>query len=581
MELPGGETLFHQGEAGDSLYFVISGRLRAFLNTEAGPVNIGEIKRGESVGEMAIFTGEPRMATIIAVRDTVLIKLTKAAFEELVLAYPNVLMGVTRVVINRLNKMQKPPALLKKPVTICFIPITPTVDLPALVATLHPYLNRKVKSLVLSSQSVDQVHGHKNLSQTDHTHTEEYRKLTGWLEEQELQHEFLIYLADPAPTEWTKRSLRHADDVILVADALQPPALSTLEKDLPQLSDPGTGATQILLLLHKAGTICPAGTDQWLGPRSVKAHYHIRPELPKDVARLARILSGSAVGLVLAGGGAKGFAHLGVYQALQEYGIPVDFVGGASAGALMGAYISFDLPPETIRNFARKSAKAKPATDYNLLPLISLIKGKRFNRVIKESIDDCVGFNVRMEDVWRTFFTVAGNYTRAYEEVHMQGFMADCLNATIAIPGVFPPVIRGNDLLIDGGTFNNFPTDVMSRMGAGKVIGVDLSRDKVFALDITEMPDNWALLLDKFRPRKKRKYHLPSLSSILLNTTLMHSTARYQENKQFTDLYFNPDVSRFGLMRWDAFDTIYEIGYTHAKEVLSKLTEAEVEQWRS
>ncbi|GAA4412683.1 patatin-like phospholipase family protein [Nibrella viscosa] len=581
MELPGGETLFHQGEIGDSLYFVVSGRLRAFTHTEAGPVSVGEAKRGESAGEMAIFTGQPRMATVVAVRDSVLIKLTKDTFEELALTYPKVLMNVTKIVTNRLYTTQKPKKTLKKPITICLIPVTGTVDLPALVDTLYPHLQRKGQSLVLTSRSVDQCLGQEGFSQTHHTHLENYRKLTRWLEEQELQHEFMLYIADPEPTEWTKRCIRHADEILLVADARQPPALSTLEKQIPQLCHPQTGATQILLLLHDAHTVCPSETNQWLALRRVKAHYHIRPELPKDIARLARILSGSAVGLVLAGGGAKGFSHLGVYQALYEYDIPIDFVGGASAGALMGAYISFDLPPEIIRGFARKAAKAKPATDYNLFPLISLIKGRRFRRIIKDGINNCVGFDVWMEDVWRTFFTVAGNYTKAYEEVHTQGNMAKCLEATIAIPGVFPPVIRDNDLLVDGGTFNNFPTDVMSRMGAGKILGVDLSRDKVFTLDIPEMPGSWALLIDKFKPRNKRKYHLPSLASILLNTTIMHSTARCQENKQYTDIYFNPDVGRFGLMSWSAYDTIYDIGYNHAKEVLSKLTDEELNWLRS
>lgn len=133
----------------------------------------------------------------------------------------------------------------------------------------------------------------------------------------------------------------------------------------------------------------------------------------------------------------------------------------------------------------------------------------------------------------------------------------------------------GNDFLVDGGTFNNFPTDVMSNMGVSKIIGVDFFSKKNYVLDIAETPDAYALVMDRLRPKRKRKYRVPSIVSILLNATLLYSYARRKESLGYLDLHFNPQVGKYGFTNWAAFDKIFEEGYRHAKERLSALKEEE------
>ena len=136
-------------------------------------------------------------------------------------------------------------------------------------------------------------------------------------------------------------------------------------------------------------------------------------------------------------------------------------------------------------------------------------------------------------------------------------------------------------LTIGGGSFNNFPTDIMNNLGIGNVIGVDLLIGKVHNLTLEEVPSAWELLQDKFRPKRKRKYRLPSLVSILLNTTVLYSNARHFQTRQCTDLCFNPDVRKFGILESKSFEKIYETGYQHAKETLSAMTEKELERFRN
>lgn len=590
VEIGGGETLLRQNDTGDCLYFVISGRLQAYITDSAGQRQvIGEIIRGETVGEMAIFTGDPRSATIVALRDSVLVKLSQTAFEQVIAAYPAVSMNVTRLIINRLRTSQGQRKQVKKPVNICVLALhentaEPISGVTRFAAELSPLLRRKGTTFVVSSDVVNDHFTQPDFAQASKQRPEDYRQLTQWLDDQESQHEFMLYVTDPFRgelSEWTRRCLRQADEVLLLADAGQASNLTPIEEQY-WMSEQQTSVPHTLVLLHPPDTAHPRHTARWLALRpAVKRHYHLRPELPRDMARLARILSGTSVGLVLAGGGAKGFAHIGVMRALQEWQIPIDVVGGTSMGGMMGAAFSFDETIELTTRHLRKGAFSNPTKDYNLLPLLSLIRGGRQHQMLQTCISDFTGnTEADLEDSWLTFFTLSSNYTHAREEVHTRGSMLKYLRATSAIPGVLPPVIDGNDLLVDGGSFNNFPADVMSRFGVGRVIGVDLVIDKPRALTMEQMPGPLALLRDRFRNKRGRKYRLPSIMAIILNSTLLYSSARRNENVRHTDLYFNPDVSRYGIMSWAAFDQIVQKGYEHAVEVLTKLPADELARLR-
>lgn len=587
VHIGGGECLFRQHEPGDCLYFVISGRLQATILTSDGKQKkIGEIMRGETVGEMALFTGDPRSATITAIRDSVLVKLSKPVFEQVIMSYPVVAINVTKLIINRLNNAQTPRKPIKKPVNICLMGAHPGVDIDQLADELFAQLARKGTAKILTSRRINAEHEHAGLAQIDRTDETAYLHLTKWLEEQESQHEFLLFVADESTrtgklTPWSHRCLRQADEIMVFVDATQKPSLTPIESHIRQAGLANEHA-QTLVLVHPAQTPIPQHTAQWLNYRpAVRAHYHIRAGSEADMARLGRILSGTAIGFVLAGGGAKGFAHIGVLKALQEYSIPVDFVGGTSVGGLVAGAISFGQPADIVGQHMRKGAFFNPTRDYNWFPLISLIRGGRIEQMIRNCVRDFSGYEeTDIEDSWLTLFTLSSNYTQAREEVHMRGSLVKFMRSTTAIPGVFPPVIHGNDFLVDGGTFNNFPADVMSRLPVGKIIGVDFVIDKQHELTIEDIPSPNQLLRDKLRNRKNKKYRLPSLVSIMLNSTLLYSTARRNETLRYLDLYFNPDVSRFGLVSWTAFDKIVEKGYEHAKDILSGLSENELNAFR-
>jgi NTE family protein len=402
------------------------------------------------------------------------------------------------------------------------------------------------------------------------------RRLASALDRIEAEHDFVLLLANPDADAWTRRCIRHGDELLLVADATRAPAVHEIERQC--LADPAkrSEAAETLVLLHPPQTTVPRGMRHWVARRPVAGHLNIRPDREADLARLARLLSRNAIGLVLGGGGARGFAHLGIWRALRSRGVEIDVVGGTSIGAAMAALIAFDPDVDRAIDIARTAFRGNPTGDYNLLPLMSLIKGRRVRAAIARALDALTGGPVDVEDLWKGFFCIASNYSQGREQRLASGDLGRALVASMAIPGALPPAIRDGEILCDGGTFNNCPVDVMREMrGVGRVIGVDLGMRNPHRLEFDEVPGSWALLLDRLRPRRKRRYRLPSLVSYLLNITILYSISRQDEARRLTDLYFNPPLHKVGLLQWERFDAIVRQGEEHAVEVLDKLGAAQ------
>ena len=566
VEIAAGETLISQGAPGDSAYLTISGRLRVYVAADDLPRMVRELSRGEVIGEMSLYTGEPRSATVIAVRDSVLVRLAKEHFEALLVSHPQVSLTFTRQMIRRLQtEHERRP--MAAPVTVGMLPISAGVAIGDFARRLAAPLAQFGRVVVVDSAEMDRLLGEQGI--TARADAEADHRISLALDGLEAGHDFVLLLADAFPGPWTHRCVRNSDEMLLVAEATQPPAVHEIETTCLSGRPARSEAAEILVLLHPADSRAPRGARAWLQRRPVTGHVNIRPDLERDLARLARLLSRNAVGLVLAGGGARGFAHLGVWRALQERGIEIDVVGGTSIGAIMACLIAIDRPIDKAIDIARRAFSLNPTGDYNLLPLVSLIKGRRVRTAIRRSIEELVGGPIDIEDLWKGYFCIASNYSQAREQRIDGGDLEHALLASAAIPGALPPVIRDGDLLCDGGTFNNFPVDAMRELrGVGKVIGVDLGVRSARRLEFDEVPGSWTMLLDRLRPRRQRRFRLPSLTAYLLNITILYSTSRQREVQRLTDLYFNPPLYKVGLLQWSRFDQIVRQGYEYAIGVL-------------
>ena len=136
----------------------------------------------------------------------------------------------------------------------------------------------------------------------------------------------------------------------------------------------------------------------------------------------------------------------------------IDFVAGTSIGAVMGGYVSFDLPAQTLIDRARRAFARSPTGDLNALHTVSLVRGKRLQATIDRAVVDAVGSAADVADSWRTFRCVVTDFSRAKEHVLARGPAARCIRASVWMSVALPPAPWQGDLLMDGGVFNNFPT---------------------------------------------------------------------------------------------------------------------------
>lgn len=574
IDLRAGDVLMTQGEPGDAVYVTLSGRLRVYVADDTGQRRlVRELGRGEITGEMSLYSGAPRSATVVAIRDTLVARLEKDRFHQLLTQSPQVSLAMTQKVIERLQTQHRHVGV-PAPVMVTLQPITDGIDARDFALRLCAALRQHGRVCW-----VDEA-GLRTLAPQPNPNGDVHESLALALDTLEADHDFVLLLADPAPTAWTRLCCSHSDEVLLLAHAEQPARLHPVEVDVLCDTDRLSEAAETLVLMHPDTTRCPMGMARWLDRRPVTSHINLRPGLERDMARLARLLSRNAVGLVLAGGGARGFAHLGIWKVLRQQGIEIDCVGGTSMGAVMAAIIAADAETRDTLDVARRAFRINPTGDYNWLPLISLIKGQRVRSVIRQSIKELMGGPVDIVDLWKGYFCVASNYTQGHEVRFHRGDLGRSLLSSIAIPGALPPVVHDGDLLCDGGTFNNFPTDAMREMrGVGRVIGIDLSARQPRRVAFDEVPGTWTLLLDKLRPRRLRRYKLPSLVSYLLNVTILYSTSRQNEARRQADLYFNPPLFRVGLLQWSRFEAILRQGETHAHEVLEQLKPEERARW--
>src|SRR5512139_299194 len=277
LQLAGGQTLMRQGDPGDAMYFVVSGRLRALVCDSQGAMQpVGDVLRGEAVGEASLLAGGARRATVVAVRDCVLVRLERADFEALVVAHPALALALSRQVVARHAPAPRPPSA-RRPCTMALLPISAGVDAAdvakRLSAALRPYGRAKVVTGLPATG--DGGSGDAAIAMQ--------------LDELEAAHDFVLLVGRGTDDAWTRCCVRHADEILLLADATQAPALHAVETGCLM---PRSGLAQpdeVLVLLHPAGTRSPRGTQAWLARRPVADHVHVRPALVRDMARLARL----------------------------------------------------------------------------------------------------------------------------------------------------------------------------------------------------------------------------------------------------------------------------------------------------
>ncbi|XP_068779085.1 patatin-like phospholipase domain-containing protein 6 isoform X4 [Struthio camelus] len=644
MAVEAGRALYRQGDKSDCTYIALNGRLRSVIQKGSGKKElIGEYGRGDLIGVVEALTRQPRATTVHAVRDTELAKLPEGTLNNIKRRYPQV---VTRLIhllsqkiLGNLQQLRGPfagsglgMASSSEPTnptsnlsTVAVLPVCDDVPTAAFTLELKHALNAIGPTLLLTS---DIIRARLGSSALDSIH--EYR-LSGWLAQQEDIHRIVLYQTDCTLTPWTVRCIRQADCILIVGLGDQEPALGELEQ---MLENTAVRALKQLILLHREDGASPCRTVEWLNMRSwCSGHLHIKcprrvfsrrspaklremyekvfeknADRHSDFSRLARVLTGNTIALVLGGGGARGCSHIGVIKAMEEAGIPIDMIGGTSIGSFIGALYAEERSAVRTKQRAREWAKCMNSVFETVLdltyPITSMFSGSAFNASINKVFQD-----KQIEDLWLPYFNVTTDITASAMRVHTDGsvwryvrasasytpylpplcdpkdghWLVDgCyvnnvpgslwryVRASMTLSGYLPPLCDPKDgnLLMDGGYINNLPADIARNMGAKTVIAIDVgSQDETDLCNYGDSLSGWWLLWKRLNPWAE-KVKVPDMAEIQSRLAYVSCVRQLEVVKSSSYCeYIRPPIDRFKTMDFGKFDEIYDVGYQHGKVV--------------
>jgi NTE family protein len=533
--LAGGATLFEAGEQSDQLYFLRTGRLAARLGGIDGPARLALINPGEPVGEMAVIAGVAHSANVFALRDSELLGLPREAFFDAVRSDPDLLVELSRLVLKRVRETASEPVSSARRVFGFF----------ALAENVH------ARSLVEGVGEALRRLGY----QTATLGAEEGPATPEWFSAIESRNDFVLYGVEYGQSSWRALVARQVDGVFHLAHGRDNPAKPANGiVGLP--ASPGD-----LILLQEPETAEPKGSEAWTTALSPARLFHVRRTHQEDVDRIARIIAGRAVGLVLSGGAARAYAHLGAIRALRESGAPIDFIGGVSMGAVIGAGIAMGWDDSELdRRIRQAFVASNPVNDFTW-PLVAITRGQKVRARLAENFGDRT-----ICDLWLPFFCLSTNLTTGVQQVHRQGPIREVLLASLSLPGVLPPVTDGDNVLVDGAILNNFPADVMRALHTGPIVGIDVTRGR--SIEASDLTGPTSIM--RWLASGGWRNGAPIVSVLMRSATVTayHQMAAAHE---LTDLLIQPQLDDIEIRDWKAYDPAVAEGRRAALSALAAL----------
>jgi NTE family protein len=548
-----GEILVREGEPADRLFIVMSGRFS--VHADGSPEPLAEIAQGELIGEIGFFAGLPRIATVIALRDAIILEIDRADLDAALAALPHLRGALLASLARRLAKRQSAATGLRRLAPIRTLALVPAGE-----------SRNSLRFLDLFRKSFKAL---GRIAIVTHTEIEERfpglalddPHISNWLNGLEEEADCVLYVCDEHLGPWTHVSIRQADTVLFLAEAGAATDPNRSER-LAMAVHPA--AARQLVILHPQRSATVTGTPAWLTGREVFQHHHVALSDRADVSRLCRFLGGRALGLVASGGGSFGSAHLGVYKAFSEAGAVFDCLGGTSAGAAMAAGLAMGADVEAIDRgtgniFVRSRAFKRPT-----LPRYALLDHKAFDRALHAEYGD-----VLIEDLWLPFFALSSNLSDNRPYLHRRGKLWQAVRASGSIPGLLPPFFTPEgDMLVDGAIMDNMPLAPMKEMkrGPNLIVGFDTSEPRRYAVDYDSIPGSVELAARMMNPFGRRRLpEVPGLFQVIAQSMLAHRPLQMMLEEG--DLFLCPPMPpNLSYMDWTRHSEVVAGAYRAARE---------------
>lgn len=556
------EILFYQGEASDSLYFLASGELVAILTTFKGENQaISYLQPGEVVGELGALSEAPRTLTIKAVKDSVLFKLSAKDFIALCYKYPAVMFEVINPIILRSQKIISMLSSEKSKKQIVIMPASKKISLEKFSKELAQYIETLSSIIFLSDYD----------SELSKLTPEELTKKIEGIERKKKANQVIVYFLKSANTPLAAIALQKQEMLYIVGSAQTDPHFERSIIDVIKKYRAHFKSDPQFILLHGRKTHVAYKMSQWLKQDKFSLYHHVRMASGNDYRRLLRFIRGRAIGLVLSGGGTRGFGHVGAIKALREAKIPIDIIGGTSVGAIVaGCYATTQTYQGVFEKFSAITEASRKSVSWRSLtwPLISIFNAKRFTVAQRETFN-----STRIEDLPLPYFCVSTNLAKNVEQVHQYGFLWKKTRASSSIPGLIPPMVLNGEMHVDGALLNNLPVDVMRHLVGvkGKIIAIELgvNIDDENAYKFPPIITFWKGLLAKL----KLRYKVPRFVDTFFKALLVGSLLKSRQNGLMANVLVNLDLSQFGMLHVDKEQAkkIIDIGYKATMEQIKTM----------
>lgn len=569
--LAGNQALFKQNDPSDSLYVLMYGLLCVIKeNGDGKDTKITEIIAGSVVGEIGCIYNENRNASIYAIRDSILLKMSKKTLDNLAKKHPEIIMAINRESIKRLANPGK-----YMPNRLCtyfsLIPAGNHHEILFFAEKLSKKLAKYGNTLVLSYEKFTEIYGSRFASASLQS-----TKVLSFFHELETKYRYIIFVAN-SRKHWTEHCIRQADRILLIAKYNSNPMLNEIETLIPNDKNIIHPSTDLVILFDEKDK-SPENVRFWLEERKVADHYNIRHTKEADIERLARIISGNALGLVLSGGGSLALAHAGVIKALKEAKIPIDYVGGSSMGGLVAALVAMEIDSDLMAEMLENSLlKFQDHLDYTL-PVVAFIRAKLLDKLLKEAF----GEYTRIENLWINYFSVSTNLNTNEIYVHDKGLLWQSIRASISLPGILPVVFNEKkQILVDGSILNNLPVDIMqNKINNGKILASSVKNAQPPPLNISYdeyTSSGWHLLLKyllfpKFKQKKyDKKIKYINIASIIQSAMIIGSNNHQNEMTKLADYNIIMSLRNYSMINFHPIRKIIRAGYKEACEVIGKL----------
>lgn len=523
-----GGVLFRQGQQGEHAYLIINGILGLQAGQLKQPTAIfRKVVPGELVGEYGPLCGEPRSATAVALTGVDYLQLDCSQLQRLLQDDPTVQSRFITALAEAASIGRDPGRMPLE--TIVIHDASPGSPLTALVCAQLPELLRRLshsagalEGLEIESDGCDEAGLHARLVEASR------RGLPR-----------VLFNQDPRAI--SRRNLLLADRLLILSDG-RATAIT-----LPE----AVGGQALLVRLWPDQQQRPS-SQPWATTHNFAQVVNLQPGRPDHLERLGRAVVRRQNVLVLGGGGARGFAHIGVLAALEELGMKdIDMVMGVSIGSLVASLAAFELSAaEIFANLERVIIKARP---YSFtLPRNSLFTLSNSRRELERFFG-----SAEIQDSWLPLRCYSTNLSTNRLQAWCRGSIPTSVIASMSVPGIFPPVEDSQGQRhVDGGILNNLPVAEARKASDGRVVAISLDPDPEAAPATPEQ--------DGSLPHER-----PSIGRTIINSMMCGSHAATRSQEGLADLILRPDIGRFTFLEWKRYREIHEVGYRETLRVLA------------